>query len=355
MATTGGDSFADPGQIIAELRRERDSALAQKAALADVLEVINRSPGDPGPVFDVILERAMRLCEAAFGEFHTFDGENFLPQAVCGVPTAYAEYRLHAPLTSSPGGMIQRIRDGAAVLHIADLMAEEAYRLGGASRRALVDLGGARAALVVALRKDRVLLGVIIFYRQEPRPFDDRQIVLSRNFASQAVIAMENARLINEQREALEQQTATAEVLRVINASPGNLTPVFESLLDNAMRLCEASFGGLATFDGERFVPVALQGVPAAYAEYRMHTPVSDAPGSLMGRIRAGASILHIADLMEEEAYRDGDPDRRAVVDLGGARTTAVVALRKNDLLLGLIQIYRQEVRPFSERQIALL
>ena len=332
-------------------------ALEQQTATAEVLQVINASPGNLTPVFDTMVEKAMQRCDASFGHLLMFDGRNFTAAASRGVPPALKEYsRAGFALDAEhPDSAFSQVARGTDVIHQPDITADDVYASGLGSRRAFADLGGARTRLMVALRKQCTLLGVFNLYRQEVRPFSDKQITLLQSFAAQAVIAMENARLITEQREALEQQTATAEVLQVINASPGDLAPVFDVVLDRAMRLCEATFGGLATFDGERFVPAAMQGVPAAYAEYRLHSPFSDAPGTLIGHLRQRANVLHIPDMRETEAYRNGDPDRRAMVDLGGARSAVGVALRKDDALLGAIQIYRQEVRPFSERQIALL
>jgi signal transduction histidine kinase len=219
----------------------------------------------------------------------------------------------------------------------------------------MFELGGARTMLNVPLLKDDEVIGFFSVYRQEVRAFSDKQIALLENFAAQAVIAMENARLLTEQREALERQTATAEVLQVINANPGNLAPVFDAMLEKAMQLGQANFGTIGTFDGARIKPVAFRGVPDAYTDYAMHNALSDAPETLVGRIRRGERIVHIKDLMATAAYLNGHPDRRALVELGGARTTLNVALRKDETVLGMIAVYRQDVRPFSERQIALL
>src|SRR5215471_19193471 len=283
---------------IAELRKltaERDEALARETAVAEVLGVINSSPGDLAPVFDMILDKAMRLCEAAFGMLGTIDGDELRTVAARGLPQAYVEFRKNNPPVHGPGRA--RILAGERVVHILDLRDEEFYRTDDLNRRAIVDLGGARTVLLVALEKDGVVLGHIGVYRQEVQPFSEKQIALLQNFAAQAVIAMENARLITETREALEQQTATAEVLGVINASPGNLVPVFDAMLEKAVRLCEFDFGLLWMFDGKVFRAGASHGAPPPYAEFLKDATTRPFPGTVLGLIAEGDDVVHVPDV----------------------------------------------------------
>jgi PAS domain S-box-containing protein len=352
------ENFAAQAVIAMENARlitETREALEQQTASAEVLQVINSSPGDLAPVFDTMLEKAMRLCEASFGEFIVAEGERVRAVAVRGAPASFTELRSRsAPPT--PGSIMARVLAGEPVIHTADPKDDDLYRRGDPHRLALVDLAGARTTLAVTLIKDGAVLGAIHLYRQEVRPFTDKQIALLQNFAAQAVIAMENARLISETREALEQQTATAEVLGVINSSPGDLAPVFDAMLEKAMHLCEASFGGLWTFNGDRYVSNALRGVPAAYAAFLAENTMIPGPGSAPYRFLHGErSALQNIDLVDEENYRRGDPQRLALVDLGGARTALQVPLCNDETVFGVITIYRNEVRPFSERQVALL
>jgi GAF domain-containing protein len=347
-------TFADQAVIAIENTRlltETREALEQQTATAEVLQVINSSPGDLAPVFGAMLERAMRLCAAAFGHMTVYDGARFRTVAHRGLPPRFAEY---AVTVEDWAGAHRRLAAGENVVQLLDAKDDEAYQT-LPSRKALVDLGGARTVLLVALRKEEALLGGFAIYRQEVRAFTDKQIALLQNFAAQAVIAIENARLLTETREALEQQTATAEVLQVINSSPGDLAPVFEAMLEKAMRLCEAGFGELDVYDGQNFRVVATLGVPTAFDEYRRNNPGPPRPGSFGGRFVAGEEVIHIVDLTRDELYLAGNRNRRAIVELGGARTVLVAPLRKDEAVLGFIVLYRQEIRRFAEQQVALL
>jgi two-component system, NtrC family, sensor kinase len=313
----------------ARLLTEAREALEQQTATAEVLGVINSSPGDLKPVFDAMLEKALSLCGASFGSFGTYDGECFHVVASRGHMEFEEWARQRGPARPEPGTTVGRIAQGERVVQILDIADDEAYRKGASPfRRALVEIGGFRTLLTIALRKDETLRGYLHVYRQEVRPFTDKQIALLQNFAAQAVIAMENARLITETREALEQQTATAEVLGVINSSPGDLAPVFDAMLEKAMRLCEAAFGMLGAIEGDKLRTVAARGLPQAYVEFRKNNPPVHGPGR--ARILAGERVVHIPDLRDEEFYRTDDPNRRAIVDLGGARTVLLVAREKD-------------------------
>jgi GAF domain-containing protein len=350
-------NFASQAVIAMENARlitETREALEQQTATAEVLGVINSSPGDLTPVFAAILEKATQLCEAPFGVLRTWDGERFHVAAVQGDPEFTQWARGYGPFApadpSSPAG---RIVSGEEVVRFADAPEEEALRI-SPGFRALVEASGMRSGVILALRKDGTLRGNVTVYRQEVRPFSDKQIALLQNFAAQAVIAMENARLLTETREALEQQTATAEVLQVINSSPGDLAPVFDAVVEKAMRLCEATNGHLFTYDGDRLHPAAIHGDPRLVEWHRQLGPFRPAANTGLERIQHGERLVHIADVREVDVFRTV-PEPREAAEISGFRSALNVALRRDDVLLGVLGVYRREVRPFSDKQIALL
>jgi GAF domain-containing protein len=319
-------------------------ALEQQTATAEVLQVINASPGDLAPVFDAMLEKAIRVCDAEAGVLCTYDGECFWPVAHRGVDDFPRD-----PIRSHPETGAGRLARGENVVHILDSASGAPVDAGDPGRLALLRLGGIRTQIAAALRTERGLVGTFTIWRREVRPFSDKQIALLQNFAAQAVIAIENTRLLNEQREALEQQTATAKVLQVINASPGRLEPVFNAIIDNATRLCRAEFGDLAIYDGDVFRRFTGGDVGAA------GQALQPDPGTALSQMLGGASVVHIPDVADTDEYRARIAPRVLLVEKFGARTTLWVGLRREDVLLGVLMIYRREVRPFTDRQIALV
>jgi GAF domain-containing protein/DNA-binding response OmpR family regulator len=356
-ARRGGPTATDLQKQLDQRTRELVEALEQQTATSEVLRVISSSPSELAPVFKVLLENATRLCEAKFGNLYLCEGEAFRTVAMHNAPPDFAEARRRDPVARPTSGTaLGRLVKTKQVVHVHDAMAEQAYIERNPLFVTAVELGGFRALLAVPMLKGDKLIGAIVIYRQEVRPFTDKQIDLVTNFAAQAVIAIENTRLLNELRESLQQQTATSEVLGVISSSPGELAPVFDAMLVNATRLCEAKFGNLFLCEGEDFRLVALHGAPAAWAEWWRRQPViRPGPGTGLGRIAKTKKVVHIADLTKEQAYFDRDPLFVRQVELAGGRTLLVVPMLKDKELIGAIGIFRQEVQPFSDKQIELV
>ena len=348
-------------RLLNELRQRTDNlseALEQQTATSDVLQVISNSPGELELVFQIMLENAVRICEANFGILWLREGDGFRSVALHNLPSAYAEQRQREPVIQAGAGTgLGRVARTKQVIHVADVRAERAYVERDPLRVSTVELGGYRTVLDVPMLKDEELVGVITIYRQEVRPFTDKQIELLRSFAAQAVIAIENTRLLSELRQrtddlsdSLERQTATSEVLKIVSSSPGDLEPVFQAMLANATRICEAKFGTLFRFDGELFHRVAGIGTPPEFVEYqRQRGPFRpDNTGDTLGRMCQEMAVVHVID---EQQHPTLSPPAK----YGGARSILAVPMLKDAQLVGAFVIYRQEVRPFAEKQIELV
>jgi GAF domain-containing protein len=337
------------------LLNELRESLQQQTAMSEVLGVISRSPGELQPVFKKILENAVHICEAKFAHLQLSENGAFRVGAMHNTPPAFAEHRRRQPLIQpSPLNALGRVIATKQLVHIADYAEELAYKQRDPAAVAMVELGGARTVLIVPMLKEGELVGNLNIYRQEVRPFTDKQIALLQNFAAQAVIAIENARLLNELRESLQQQTATAEVLKVISSSPGELEPVFEAMLENAVRICEANFGVLFRFEDAAWTAAAMFGVPPAFVGFWQRGPQRPGPRTALGRVVETKQIVHIIDVTTEPAYVEGEAIFVAAVNLGGFRTILVVPMLKDELI-GAFAIYRQEARGFTDKQVELV
>ena len=333
-------------RLLSELRK----SLQQQTATADVLKVISSSPGELEPIFNAMLESAVRICQAKFGVMHRFVGEEFYAVAQLNLPQALDEFlRKRGQAKAIPGSDMDNLYKSKQVVHTIDMLATPVPS-------PPARLAGGRTQLAVPMIMEGELIGAIVIYRQEVRPFTDKQIELVTNFAAQAVIAIENTRLLNELRQSLEQQTATAEVLGVISSSTGELTPVFESMLENATRICGAKFGAIFRSEDHGLRLVATHNVPPAYAEVATFSPFRPSSRHYFGRMMATKSVIHVADVAAEPLYiKERYPPYVAAVELGGVRTFLAVPMLKENELIGAILVARQEVRPFTDKQVELV
>ncbi|MFO1081244.1 MAG: GAF domain-containing protein [Reyranellaceae bacterium] len=339
-------------RLFAELgarNRELSDSLEQQTASAEILRVISQSPTDVAPVLDALVAAARRFCGGEDAVIVLRDGQAMVVGAHDGVIAAVVGRRVPLDRSSTMG---RAVVDGRTVHHpdVAALDPAEFPTALGLTREM-----GVAALLAAPMLSDGGAVGAILLRRRTPGAFTPRQIELVESFAAQAVIALQNTRLFGELTEALARQTATAEILGTINGSRDDLQPVFDVILAKAMAQCDAAFGVFNTFDGTRFHTIATRGVPEAFARYRTSSPPDYGPGTTPARLIDGEDFVHVHDMADSDLYRSGDPSRRAIVDAGGARTVLNVALRKDGMLRGTIIVYRQQVRPFSDKQIALL
>jgi two-component system, NtrC family, sensor kinase len=337
--------------------RDLGESLEQQTATSEVLSVISSSSGDLSKVFEAMLDKAMRLCEAQFGVLNTYDGTSFRTAAMHGLPPAYAAHRLESSLEYGASTAPARLLLGEPLVQILDLKDSEAYRAGEPNRRALVDLGGARTLLAVPLLKDRRFIGCVMIFRQEARRFSDKQVALLEHFAAQAVIGIENTRLLQELRqrtddlsESLQQQTATADVLKVISRSTFDLETVLKTLVESAARLCDAEKATITRQRDGAFYRAESFGFSREFMDHVRDIPVTLDRGSVTGRALLEGVVVHIPDVTSDPDYHFDEG-----VKFGNYRTLLGVPMMREGVAIGVLALTRSEVRPFTDKQIELV
>ena len=340
-------------RLLNELRErtaDLSESLQQQTAASDVLHIISRSPGDLNPVFTAILEKATRICETSFGTMYLYQGDAFLLAAAHNAPPSFVEARLREPaIKFAPGSPMSRVAASKRTLQVVDILKDTAWASDDPQRRWFVTLTGARSTLTVPMLKDDQLIGVVNVFRIEARAFTDKQVSLMENFAAQAVIAIENTRLLNELRESLRQQTATADVLKVISRSTFDLPTLLDTLVKSAVHLCEGDMAAIARERDGNYHFVAGHGFPSDFNEYVETMPMTPGRGSLVGRVLTECKPVQIVDVLADSEF----VFREAQVK-GGFRTMLGVPLLREGSLMGTLVINRATVKPFTLRQIEL-
>jgi two-component system NtrC family sensor kinase len=344
-------------QLVERLKRERDEAVELQAASAEVLKIIGSSPGDMKPVLEAMLGRALRICDAKFGHILLYDGERFHAVHLHDVPPSYrAFWDRHGPIRPGPNTGLGRLARTREVVHIADLKADSPYTERQPLRVVTVDEAGARSFLAAPMLKEDEVVGAIVIYRQEVRPFTEKQIELVKTFAAQAVIAIENTRLFEEVQartrdlqESLQQQTATADVLKVISRSLVDLETVLKTLVETVARLCRADQVYMFHLRHDLWHLVAAWGLSAEAREFFLTNPFTPGRGSTSGRAALERRAVLIPDVLQDPEYALSEGQK-----IAGYRTTLGIPLLREDTLIGVFSITRTRVEAFTEKEIEL-